>query len=263
MDEIKIEYLGIDDIVPYENNPRINDDAVEMVANSIKEFGFKVPIVIDENNVIVTGHTRHKASKSLGLTQVPCIRATDLTPEQIKAFRLADNKVSELAQWDFDKLQMELDEIEMDMSDFGFDLEIDEIELEDIVEDKAPEIPKEPKAKRGDLYQLGNHRLMCGDSTNVDDIDKLFNGKSADLIFCDPPYGYEYQSNSRGEKFDVLINDDKILDFFPLLLERAKGFVMICTTWKVLDKWIPLFKQYFTLSNMIIWEKGGGGVWGT
>lgn len=129
MDEIKIEYLDIEEIVPYENNPRLNDDAVEQVANSIKEFGFKVPIVIDENNVIVTGHTRHKASKRLGLTKVPCIRATDLTPEQIKAFRLADNKVSELAQWDLDKLQMELDDIEMDMSDFGFELEIDEIGL--------------------------------------------------------------------------------------------------------------------------------------
>ncbi len=263
MEEIKIEYLDITEIVPYENNPRFNDEAVEQVANSIKEFGFKVPIVIDENNVIVTGHTRHKASKKLGLTKVPCIRATDLTPEQIKAFRLADNKVSDLASWDLEKLEMELDEISMDMSEFGFDLEIDDIELmDDVKEDTVPEPPKEPKSKLGDVYALGNHRLICGDSTDELVLKKLMDGKNADMVFCDPPYGYNYQSNWREgtEKFDVIENDDKILDFFSNLVGRVTGFVMVCTTWKVLDETIPLFKKYFNLTNMIIWNKGGGGI---
>ena len=115
---------GIKDIKPYEKNPRKNDSAVEAVANSIKEFGFKVPIVIDKDNVIVCGHTRYKAAKKLGIDKVPCVIADDLTDEQIKAYRLADNKVSELAEWDIDLLGEELDGIfDIDMSDFGFDIE--------------------------------------------------------------------------------------------------------------------------------------------
>ena len=114
--------MKLNDLHPYENNPRYNDDAVEAVENSIKQFGFKVPIIIDKNNVIVTGHTRYKAAKQLGLEKVPCIKADDLTDQQIKAFRLADNKVSEIATWDLEKLNLELEEIEdIDMSDFGFD----------------------------------------------------------------------------------------------------------------------------------------------
>ena len=114
--------MKLNDLHPYENNPRLNDDAVEAVANSIEQFGFKVPIIIDKNNVIVTGHTRYKAAKQLGLEKVPCIKADDLTDQQIKAFRLADNKVSEIATWDMEKLNLELEEIEdIDMSDFGFD----------------------------------------------------------------------------------------------------------------------------------------------
>ena len=121
---IEIEYLKIDDLKPYENNPRFNDEAVEYVMNSIKEFGFKVPMVIDKNNVIVTGHTRYKASKQLGLKTLPCIRATDLTEEQIKAFRIADNKVSEIAEWDLDKLNIELEDISIDMDDFGLEIDL-------------------------------------------------------------------------------------------------------------------------------------------
>ena len=132
MKEMKIEYLKLSDLKPYENNPRHNDEAVDYVANSIREFGFKVPIIIDQNNVIVTGHTRLKASEKLGLTEVPCIRAKDLTEEQVKAFRIADNKVGEIAKWDMDKLQIELEDIELDMSDFGFD----DLGEEEIIEEE-------------------------------------------------------------------------------------------------------------------------------
>lgn len=122
MNEIKIEYLALSDIKPYENNPRINDDAVKYVANSIKEFGFKVPIIIDQNNVIVAGHTRLKAAEMLGLKTAPCIRANDLTENQIKAFRLADNKIGEIATWDFNSLAVELADIEnINMRDFNFE----------------------------------------------------------------------------------------------------------------------------------------------
>lgn len=121
MKQMKIEYKNISDIIPYENNPRKNDEAVDYVANSIKEFGFKVPIIVDKENVIVTGHTRYKAGQKLGLKEVPVIYADDLTQEQIKAFRIADNKVSEFSSWDLDKLELELEDINLDMSDFGFE----------------------------------------------------------------------------------------------------------------------------------------------
>ena len=160
--KLEIIYKKINEIIPYKNNPRKNDDAVDDVANSIKEFGFKVPIVIDKNNEIVAGHTRYKASKKLGLEEVPCIIADDLNEEQIKAFRLADNKVSEKAEWDIDILNDELDDIlNIDMSDFGFDLDLEDEEEKEIIEDEVPEVPEEPKAKLGDIYQLGSHRLMC------------------------------------------------------------------------------------------------------
>lgn len=188
----------VDDLVLYGNNPRLNDMAVDAVANSIRDFGFKVPIVIDENNVIVTGHTRLKASQKLGLETVPCIVADDLTPDQIKAFRLADNKVAEFAEWDFEKLEAELLELDYDMSQFGFeDFSIDEKENLIDDEDDIPEPPKEPKSKLGDIYQLGKHRLMCGDSTSKDDIAKLINGASINLVLTDPPYGISVVKNSK------------------------------------------------------------------
>lgn len=173
---MNITEIKIKDLKPYENNPRNNDAAVDAVANSIKEFGFKVPIVIDKDNVIVAGHTRLKAAEKLGLDEVPCIVADDLTPEQVQAFRLADNKTAELAEWDFDKLETELAALvdEIDMSDFGFeDLFADE--QPEIIEDEVPELDEEnePITKRGDVWKLGEHYLMCGDATSKDDIEKL------------------------------------------------------------------------------------------
>lgn len=120
MNEMNIEYIPLGEIKPYENNPRVNDDAVKYVVNSIKEFGFKVPIVIDKKNVIIAGHTRFKAAKDLGLEKVPCIRANDLSEDQVKAFRIADNKVSEFSRWDLEKLNVELDSIDLNMNEFGF-----------------------------------------------------------------------------------------------------------------------------------------------
>ena len=130
--KLEIKYLDINSIKPYEKNPRKNDKAVEYVANSIKEFGFKVPIVIDKENVIVAGHTRYKAGVKLGLKEVPCIIANDLKEEQIKAFRLADNKVSEQAKWDMDLLDKELNDLYniLDMSNFGFAIQIEDIDLD-------------------------------------------------------------------------------------------------------------------------------------
>ena len=179
----------------YENNPRNNDAAVNAVANSIREFGFKVPIIITKDNVIIAGHTRLKASIKLGLKEVPCIVADDLNDYQINAFRLADNKTSELSSWDFTKLENELLNIDMDMLQFGFeDLENDLPETTsdddfDIIE----EIPIEPYSKIGVIYLLGKHKVMCGDSTKSESVNKLLNGTSVDMIFTDPPYNVDYE----------------------------------------------------------------------
>lgn len=146
---MEIIEVNINNIKEYENNPRHNDEAVELVANSIKEFGFKVPVVIDKNNTIVAGHTRVKAAKMLGMESVPCIRADDLTDEQVKAFRLADNKVQEASGWDFSKLEEELDGIfDIDMSDFGFG-NIDPVDVDAMFEDakKSNDADKEEKTE--------------------------------------------------------------------------------------------------------------------
>ena len=200
--------MKIGDIIPYEKNPRKNDEAVKYVAESIKQFGFKVPIVIDKNNVIVAGHTRYKASKKLGLKEVPCIVADDLTEEQIKAYRLADNKVAELAEWDFDLLGEELSDIlDIDMCDFGFEALEDEEEAEVVEDDFEVELPEEPRAKLGDVYQLGNHRLMCGDSTSITDVEKLMGGDLADMLLTDPPYNVDYEGKTKDK---LKIENDKM-----------------------------------------------------
>lgn len=258
---MNVQEIKLKDIKPYGKNPRKNDDAVPYVAESIKQFGFKVPIVIDKNNVIVAGHTRYKAAKKLGFKSVPCIIADDLTDEQIKAFRLADNKVSEKAERDLDLLDSEIEGIfDIDMTDFGFELESEELEAEE--DEYQGTVPEDPVTRKGDMWKLGEHLLLCGDSTCITDVEKLMYEEKADMCFTDPPYGYEYQSNLRkkSKKFDVIENDDKILDFFPSIQLVCNGFIFICTTWKVLDKWIPLFKKYHDLTNMIIWNKGGGGI---
>jgi hypothetical protein len=201
----KIVMLPVDEVRPYEKNPRKNANAVKYVKESIRQFGFKVPIVIDSNRVIVCGHTRLLAAKSLGMTEVPCIMADDLTDDQIKAFRLADNKVGEFAEWDLDLLGDELDAIadasDIDMGDFGFDLSEMEEETEaEVTEDEVPE-EVEPVCQRGEIWKLGEHRLMCGDSTLSDDVAKLMDGVKADLFLSDPPYGINVVTNK--EKLDA------------------------------------------------------------
>lgn len=260
---MEIIKLKITEIKPYDKNPRKNDGAVDAVAESIKQCGYCAPIVIDEDNVILAGHTRLKALKKLKYKECECVRKVGMTEEQKRKYRLLDNKTNELAEWDMDLLKGELDGLDFLDFDFGFDI-ADESEPQAIVEDVAPEVDNqaEPITKLGDIWQLGRHRLMCGDSTDKATVELLMDGKKADMVFADPPYGYNYQSNMREEtsKFDVIKNDDKILDFFPCIQAVCDGFVYICTTWKTADKWIELFKQYYNLTNVIIWDKGGGGI---
>ena len=260
----------IEDITPYEKNPRRNDKAVDAVANSIKEFGFKVPIVIDKDGIIVAGHTRYKAAKKLRMKSVPCIVASDLTNEQIKAFRLSDNRTAELAEWDMELLTEELDDIlNIDMSEFGFDIELDDIEEKnEIKEDTVPHVKDgEPKAKIGQIYQLGRHRLMCGDSTSIDNVKKLMNGAKADLVFTDPPYGMKKENE--GVLNDNL-NYDDLLEFNKKWISLSFDNLKDNGSWYCWGTDEPLIDIYsnilkplkrqnkITFRNLITWDKGFG-----
>lgn len=269
---MEIIYKKVDELIPYVNNARTHSkEQVNQICASINEYGFTNPILIDEKGMIIAGHGRLMASKQLEMEEVPCIELKGLTEAQKKAYIIADNKMALNAGWDEELLKLELEnlkELDFDLDLTGFDTsELDtildsELEEQEIVEDEVPEVPEEPKAKLGDIYQLGNHRLMCGDSTSESDVAKLMNGVKADMVFTDPPYGYEYQSNMRTktEKFGVIENDDKKLDFMPIVKKINNGFVFVCTTWKVLKEWLEIFTKYYDLSNMIIWDKGGGGI---
>lgn len=258
-----IKNKNINDLKVYENNPRNNDAAVDAVANSIKEFGFKVPIVISKDNVIIAGHTRLKASIKLGLKEVPCIIANDLSEEQIKAFRLADNKTSELATWDFTKLEEELLNIDIDMSQFGFeDLEasIPDNESNDDF-DIDEEIPINPYSKPGDIYELGKHRVMCGDSTKSQDVEKLVNGKKVDMIFTDPPYNVDYEGTAGKIKNDKMEDNNFYLflyDAFVNMFNSIKpgGAIYVCHADTEGLNFRNAYKNAgFKLAECLIWVK--------
>lgn len=214
MDKLKLEYVDIDSIKPYKNNAKIHTpEQIKQIKKSIEQFGMDDPIGIWKDE-IVEGHGRLIACKELGYTEVPIIRLDHLTDEERKAYTLAHNKLTMNSDFDLDILNNELDDIlNIDMSDFGFDLDLEDEEEKEIIEDEVPEVPEEPKAKLGDIYQLGNHRLMCGDSTKEEDVAKLMNGELADLVVTDPPYNVAIE-NSQGMtiKNDNMGNDE-FLDF--------------------------------------------------
>ena len=200
-----VELRPLAEIKPYEKNPRINDDAVDAVAASIKEFGFRQPIVVDEAGVIVVGHTRWKAAKRLGLDTVPVHVARDLTPEQAKAYRIADNKTADLATWDLELLPIELADLkalDIDLSLLGFDDdELAKLLGGDVTDgltdpDEIPEPPDEAVTQSGDLIMLGDHRLLCGDSGSSADVDRLLDGAPIHLVNTDPPYNVRVEPRS-------------------------------------------------------------------
>lgn len=197
---VKKEFIQIkiEDLIPYGNNPRHNEEAVPDVAESIRQCGDLDPIEVDENNVILSGHTRLLALRQQGFTETDVIRYTGLTEEQKKKYRLLANKTGEKATWDLEKLAEELDDLDFDGFDFGFDLDLENIEEEPEVydDDYDPKPPEDPKSKRGDIYKLGRHRLMCGDSTSVTDVEALCGGRKIDLLLTDPPYNVNYEGGT-------------------------------------------------------------------
>ena len=265
---MKIANRNLADLMPYAGNAKKHDSTqIANVAESIKQFGFVQPIVIDRDGVIVIGHCRALAAEKLGMKEVPCVCVDDLTPEQVNALRIVDNKSNE-SPWDFDILPDELADI--DLSDFDFDFGIeDEEEETEIVEDEAPEIDDdaEPIAKLGDIWQLGRHRLMCGDSTDKETVELLMDGKKADMVFTDPPYGMKKEA-------DGVLNDnlnyDDLLEFnkkwIPLTFSNTKeNGSWYC--WGIDEPLMDIYshilkpmakKNEITFRNLITWDKGHG-----
>ncbi len=206
---MNIELRPIDSVTPYDQNPRVNDGAVDAVAASLKEFGFRQPIVVDAEGVIVVGHTRWKAAKKLGLAQVPVHVARELTPAQAKAYRIADNQTATIAEWDTDLLPVEI----AGLDDMGFDIALlgfSDEELGEIMApkgtpgltdpDEVPEPPDEAETKPGDLWVLGEHRLLCGDSSSASDLDRLLDGAVIHLANTDPPYNVNVEPRSNNAR---------------------------------------------------------------
>ena len=278
---MKIEIADINTIKPYPNNPRkLSDIAIEKVAKSIKEFGFRQPIVVDKDKVIVVGHTRYRASKKLGYKQVPITIAENLTKEQINAYRIADNRTNEEAKWDDELLKTELKELDykdFDLKMTGFDdKQINDLLFEEkqglTDDDAVPDTPEEPITKLGDIWQLGKHRLLCGDSTDSKHYEKLFNDLKADMIFTDPPYNVDYSGlgkNNLGKIKNDNQNVDNfnqfLLDAFSLMHDNLKSLSLIYVCHpdshsKPKIAFETAFDQYFNKSSTIIWDKGNAGM---
>ena len=285
---MKIELAAIDTIKPYPNNPRkLSDIAIEKVAKSIKEFGFRQPIVVDKDKVIVVGHTRYRASKKLGYKQVPITIAKNLTKEQINAYRIADNRTNEEAKWDDELLKTELKELnykDFDLKMTGFDdKQINDLLFEEkqglTDDDAVPETPEEPISKLGDIWQLGKHRVMCGDSTLIDHFNKLCT-EQADMIFTDPPYGMSYGggraegSTPKGAlvkahgmiKNDDL-RDDALINLVKNSLSNASkkskqgSASYICFTWRTYSEFYKAITDSgFKVKNCIVWDKQSIGL---
>ena len=270
---MKIQNLEINKIKPYSNNPRNNKASIDKVATSIEEFGFRQPIVVDENLIILAGHTRLDASKKIGLKLVPVHIAKDLTEAQKKAFRIMDNKSSESSEWDKSLLNLELKDLlnnNLDLNLTGFtEDEIDALSVlsesvtEGLVdEDEIPKPSTKPVSKIGDIYQLGNHRLMCGDSTNINNVKKLIQKNKINMVFTDPPYNVAF--NGRSGNFDVIKNDDlevtefiKFINLFLKVLEHLKiETYYICCNWA----FYGLLELKLKPKACIVWAKNVFGL---
>lgn len=269
---LKVQYWPIDDVKPYPNNPRNNDDAVEYVANSIREFGWQQPIVVDTDGTIIAGHTRLKAAKRLGMDTVPVVVADNLTPAQVNAYRLADNKVAEAATWDMEALSVELEGLEVDFDMTMFDFDASEfdfgglgVEPTEIVEDEVPE-DAPSIVQKGDVWQLGRHRLMCGDSTDPAVVDRLMDGVKADMVFTDPPYNIASDSKNFASDVSKAMKDlsesewDKNFDIREvldnILISISKNAtVYVCTSHFLASDIWAWMKEWADHYSYCVWSK--------
>lgn len=281
MQEYQIEYWPLEKLIPYARNPRKNDQAVEQVAAAIREFGFRVPVVAKSDGTIIDGHLRLKAAKALKMEKVPVICGDDMTEAQVKAFRISVNRMAELAEWDFDMLKLELEELK----GMDFDLELTGLDGDMVTDllntiegtegetdpDDVPDAPAEPITRPGDLYILGRHRLLCGDSTKITDVERLMDGKKADMVFTDPPYGMNLNTDFTGmgykngaekqkvkgavsKKYRKVIGDDSKYD--PSHIFRDFGYVDEIFLWGA-DYYAELIPDR-DKGSWIVWDKRAG-----
>ena len=276
---LTFENWPIEKCIDYARNPRKNDHAVDKVAAAIKEFGFRVPIVAKSDGLVVDGHLRLKAAKKLGLTEVPVILADDMSEAQIKAFRLSVNKMAEFAEWDVDLLKLEF----ADLQEQGFDLSLTGFETGEIAnflaeptegltdEDAVPEVPAVPVTVEGDVWILGRHRLMCGDSTSIDAVDKLMAGRKADMVFTDPPYGVSYEGGHNKKKRGQIIADslegESLTGLFYGAITSAlastkdgAAFYIWYASGKSIETYAALSDLPLTLRAVIQWYKVKSGL---
>lgn len=216
MKNLIINYVPIGELKPYERNAKLHPkEQIEQIKKSIKEFGFNDPLAVWKDNEIIEGHGRLIAAQELGMTEVPIIRLDDLTDQQRRAYMLAHNKLTMNSDFDLDILTKEIESIiDFDMSDFGFDSLFDDDTV--VEDDYTPDVPEEPKAKLGDIYMLGRHRLMCGDSTSETDVQALLDGQEMDMVLTDPPYNVNYQGTA-----GTIINDNMKSNEFRQFLRKA------------------------------------------
>lgn len=270
MSNLKIEYVSKDQLKPYAKNAKLHtDDQVEQIKRSIEEFGFNDPIAVWHEDEIIEGHGRLLAVMEMPeIETVPIIRLDELTDEQRRAYMLVHNKLTMNTDFDFELLDSELDEIiDIDMSEFGFDIEIEDDEPEEIIDDEVPE-EVETRCKLGDIWQLGNHRLICGDSTSIEQIDRLMNGEYADMVFTDPPWNVNYgaQQNHPSWKARQIMNDSMTTDEFKEFMYNAfkamnNASKAGCMTYVVMSaqEWgnmmLTLAENDYHWSSTIIWNK--------
>lgn len=259
-----METINISQIKPNEHNPRdITPEKFDKLVKSIQEFPEMLearPLVIDENNIVLGGNMRLRALQKAGVIDIPVKQVKGWTEEQKKEFIIKDN--IGYGEWDWELLANQWDAEQL--GDWGLEVPGWEKEELEAQEDNF-EVPDEIQTdiQLGDLFEIGEHRLLCGDSTDSDQVAKLMNGEKADMVFTDPPYGVSYQSNMRTKtnKFDVLENDNVfITEWISNLPLFSNGFVFVWTSWKVLKQWIEFCEPIGELSNLIIWDKGGGGI---
>jgi hypothetical protein len=261
---VQIKIVPVEKLIPYVKNSRTHSDGqVAQIAASIKEFGWTNPILVDGESGVIAGHGRLLAARKLGQKEVPVIELAHMTESQKRAYVIADNQLAMNAGWDTTLLSLEL----ADLKEQGFEMDVlgfDPKELDKLLEpeqvdgltdeDAVPEAPVEPKTKLGDIYQLGNHRLMCGDSTSIDAVEKLMDGQKADMVFTDPPYGVDYKginNDDRGGLEELLRGS--FGNYFATSKSRAACYVFHSD--KCADIFHQVFREFFHFSSMIIWVK--------
>jgi len=269
--EHTIEMISPKNLIAYKNNSRTHSkEQINQIENSIKEFGFTNPVLLDKNNEIIAGHGRVLASKKMGIKEVPCLRLSHLTEQQKRAYVIADNQLALNAGWDENILSLEIGDLSdnnFDISLLGFnDLDLNKYLLKEFEgltdEDEVPEPPIKPVTKLGDIWQLGNHRLMCGDSTMLDNIDKLTEKQKPDMIFTDPPYNVAF--NGRSGKFDVIKNDNleenEFNNFIDTILSNIN--ILNINTYYICCNWAfyGILQKKLKPKACIVWAKNVFGL---